>query len=260
MKHGTIVVDSELDSTDQDEMVVVNTPGLPISEWYGSHGRVIADDNPSYPEDEEVIVTVYCDQFREKYDCCYTGGWPLHVGDLDRQNISRYSFPKSRLSTVSGPSQEPVPIGKLLPNPFHVNTYGSEEDMGMVERLTDRESVFGKILVRPHTDTDYYTIINGHKRIWAASALDFGAVSVDILPLSDLEAARQFARWHLGDPEKHDDVYTGSLRQKSAQRIKDMLPDQYHAIFEYLDADPDEALVASESQSKQLHDPEPTEG
>jgi len=221
-------------------MIVVSVPGVPINEWYGSHGGLISEDNPNYPPTDETVVTVYKEVFQEKYGVSFTGGWGIPIRDLLRQGFKPYSFPKSRLRVVAGSSPKTVSIDRILPSPYHVNEYGSIEDMRMVAKIERRGEVFGKLLARPHIDCQYFTLMNGHKRIWAASVARFETVDIHVVPMSPLEAARQFALFHLGDPEKHDSAYTGSQRLEAASRINDEI-DQFHAVFEHVDnVDPHE--------------------
>ena len=53
--HGDVVRDC-----DPDPVIVVNTPGAPADEWdVPRFGKTVAEDNPEYPPDAEIITVVY---------------------------------------------------------------------------------------------------------------------------------------------------------------------------------------------------------
>ena len=56
--HGDVVQDREDD--DPDPAIVVNTPGAPANEWDVPRlGKTVAEDNPEYPPDAEIVTVVY---------------------------------------------------------------------------------------------------------------------------------------------------------------------------------------------------------
>lgn len=90
---GAVVEDTE--DEDPDRAVVVSKPGASLDEWvaYSADGETVtvADDNPDYPSDEEVVVVLF-EGAPELED--YTGGYPLELSDIETRE---YAFPPGRL-------------------------------------------------------------------------------------------------------------------------------------------------------------------
>ena len=64
--HGDVVRDREDD--DPDPAIVVNTPGAPADEWDISRlDKTVAEDNPDYPSDVEIVTVVYEENLREAF-------------------------------------------------------------------------------------------------------------------------------------------------------------------------------------------------
>lgn len=90
---GAVVEDTE--DEDPDRAVVVSRPGASLDEWvaYSADGETVtvADDNPDYPSDDEVVVVLF-EGAPELED--YTGGYPLELSDIETRE---YAFPPGRL-------------------------------------------------------------------------------------------------------------------------------------------------------------------
>ena len=55
--HGDVVRDRE---DDPDPAIVVDTPGAPADGWdIPRFGKTVAEDDPDYPSDAEIVAVVY---------------------------------------------------------------------------------------------------------------------------------------------------------------------------------------------------------
>jgi ParB family chromosome partitioning protein len=241
-QNGHRVVDGEQDPENQDEIIVINQPKIPINNWYGSNDVLVAHSNPDYPETDNAVVTVYRDEFEEKYGATYTGSLPLQIRDAHRQDFQTYSFPESRLEPVAPPEPLTIPLEKILPSPYHVRQFTIGENEELIREIESLGRVFGTILTRPKEDSPFFELMNGHKRIWAATIAEgIETVDIEIHPSTNLWAARKFARFHLEHPEKNTGAYTGSLREKSIERMNHNLDNSAQAVFEVIEGvDPQE--------------------
>lgn len=231
--NGHRVVDGELEPAEQNEIVVINHPHVPINDWYGSDGTLVSRANPDYPESDETVITVYKSDMEEKYDTVYTGGIALQLRDVHRQDFKTYSFPASRLNSVAEPEPLTVPVEKIVPSPYHTRSFSIEEHGGLIDRIENLGHVFGKVIARPRQNSPFFELLNGHKRVWAATvAEDISTVDIHVHPATDLWAARLFVRYHLQHPDTDGSAYTGDLRERSIQRLEEELGQQANQVFD----------------------------
>ena len=93
--HGDVVRDREDD--DPDPAIVVNTPGAPADEWDISRlDKTVAEDNPDYPSDAEIITVVYEENLKEAFPN-WTANNPITYATLNERSVQHYSFPDPRL-------------------------------------------------------------------------------------------------------------------------------------------------------------------
>jgi hypothetical protein len=93
--HGDVVRDRE--DNDPDPAIVVNTPGAPADEWDISRfDKTVAEDNPDYPPDAEIITVVYEENLREAFPN-WAANNPITYATLDERSVQHYSFPDPRL-------------------------------------------------------------------------------------------------------------------------------------------------------------------
>ncbi|GAA0471737.1 hypothetical protein GCM10008985_30710 [Halococcus dombrowskii] len=93
--HGDVVRDREDD--DPDPAIVVNTPGAPADEWDISRlDKTVAEDNPEYPSDAEIITVVFEENLNEAFPN-WEANNPITYATLEERNIQHYSFPDPRL-------------------------------------------------------------------------------------------------------------------------------------------------------------------
>ena len=88
--HGDVVRDREDD--DPDPAIVVNTPGAPADEWDISRfDKTVAEDNPDYPSDAEIVTVVYEENLREAFSN-WTANNPITCATLNERSVQHYSF------------------------------------------------------------------------------------------------------------------------------------------------------------------------
>jgi hypothetical protein len=98
---GAVVVDREDDPEDRNEAVVVNLPPATCAEWVarqaGGEDVTVADDNPEYDPDAEVVVVAFREDLRrEDAHPDWNGDEPITLPAECRT----YAFPRSRLERV----------------------------------------------------------------------------------------------------------------------------------------------------------------
>lgn len=105
---GDYVTDSEND--DSGIARVINRPSndegerIPSDEWvafvdWRGNKVTVAEDNPDYPADAPVVVTLF-EQQLERHRPDWNGSYPLALGELSEDDITHYSFPADRLEFV----------------------------------------------------------------------------------------------------------------------------------------------------------------
>ena len=93
--HGDVVRDREDD--DPDPAIVVNTPGAPADEWDISRlNKTVAEDNPDYPFDSEIVTVVYEENLRKAFPN-WAANNSITYATLNERSVQHYSFPDPRL-------------------------------------------------------------------------------------------------------------------------------------------------------------------
>lgn len=157
---GALVVDREDDDSDSDPAVVLNTTPVRAADWTVYRlETTVAEDNPTYPADDPVVVVAFRDYLEEhlpEWDD-RDGYWSM--AELNEQGIHCYAFPASRLEplerTESEAEAEPEPDSDKPAESAsaadpdtdreHERTNGDREDDrepvvdldGLTDRLTD---------------------------------------------------------------------------------------------------------------------------
>lgn len=101
MKRGEYVIDA--DDDDPDVAVVVDQPDASIDEIpVGDGERTVADDNPDYDADEPAVLVAFVESGLDAYWPNWTDVAPDDLLEGARaHDVTRYTFPESRLSTLS---------------------------------------------------------------------------------------------------------------------------------------------------------------
>jgi hypothetical protein len=110
---GTVVVDVEGDTRDEDDRaIVINSPPKTADEWVlrrdGGEATTLADENPAYPEDDDVIVVAYESALREHHPGF--DGYPAL--ELAEVRCRTHAYPASRLRRVGELERE---VGDIPP-------------------------------------------------------------------------------------------------------------------------------------------------
>lgn len=165
---GEIVVDGDEDEDLRAPAVVINLPPVEADEWvaYHSDGEevTVADDNPDYPSDAEVVVVSF-EKTLDDWDGVWNGSDPLPLAEAPRF----YSFPPHRLEATgdvySPPEPDPEHLADEHPGlnalrqrlaesgDVEVVYEGGEPEL-LVEKLgsTHRVSVDGSVTGGPLSD------------------------------------------------------------------------------------------------------------
>jgi ParB family chromosome partitioning protein len=213
---GTIVTDA--DDPSPNRAVVVNTPRATASEWR-TPGGTVASDNPDYDADEAVVVVAYLDDLHETDYWAFSGPWPLPLKPLTQSSAEHYSFPEGRLETHTRREPATLPTCDLLPSPYHTETFGldDQESRALVEKI--RENGFFAPVAAHRRDDGRFVLLNGHRRVWAASVL--GLDQIPVRPRyaqSPRQVAEIWAKNHLPD-------YDRQQRAEAYQRLRKRLGD-----------------------------------
>jgi ParB family chromosome partitioning protein len=207
---GDVVVDRD---DPAGEAVVVNTPPCETTGWTLRPTLTLAEDNPAYPDDDKVIVVVYRETLEETFPY-YCGARPLQLSDLNDKGIKFYAFPESRLKKIDEINTRPVPVSKLRPAPYHSRRFSAQENLRLIARTERDENPPFPPLVQA-TDDGRLTILDGHKRVWAASVAGLNTIDCVNLYLNDWAAAGIFASCHLDrdDIRIEEDAYEETIRR-----------------------------------------------
>lgn len=107
---GALVVDTDADEPNVG--VVTNRPPVACEEWTvyrdGDDAVTVADDNPGYDPEADVVVVVFRDDLREAHPD-FAGENPLPVAETARKT---YAFPPGRLEAVG---RLDSPVGHVPP-------------------------------------------------------------------------------------------------------------------------------------------------
>lgn len=99
---GDLVVDREDSPTERDPAVVVNLPPVAAADWaayetYDGEQRTVAEDNPEYDADAEVVVVAFRADL-EAWRVDWRPDEPLPVAEAPDDML--YAFPPGRLRTL----------------------------------------------------------------------------------------------------------------------------------------------------------------
>lgn len=92
---GDVVLDSHQESA--DPAVVVNLPPKRANEWTAYTDTTVADDNPEYPEDSEIVVVAFYDDLSERAEELLWPESPIPLNELHEYDVKEYAFPVDRL-------------------------------------------------------------------------------------------------------------------------------------------------------------------
>lgn len=212
---GDIVVDRDDPS---GEGIVINLPDKKAHEWYVPGRGNLAADNPEYSEDDDVAIIIFRKMLDAKFPY-YSGVKPLFLSDLHERGINYYAFPASRLQKVGKIEPYEIPTSKILPSPYHSRTFDVDEELRLVAELDRQDGLPRPALLRV-VDEDRFTILNGHKRLWAAHVLGYDSVKARCMYVDDFTAAQIFAGRHLDDdPDEND--HSDPAREAAIGALRD---------------------------------------
>jgi hypothetical protein len=92
---GALVEDRDDSSDDSNRAAVVNLPPVPADEWEAYDDTTVAEDNPEYDADADVIVVAFCDDLTDAHPD-WSGDAPLTLP----LECPTYAFPPGRLQRV----------------------------------------------------------------------------------------------------------------------------------------------------------------
>ena len=95
--YGDIVIDDEAD--EPNKLVVVCVPGKTTDEW-GVGGMTLAEKNPEYPPDDEVIITVKLSVLIKAVAEWDVRESPISVEQLREDEIPVEAYPSLRLVRI----------------------------------------------------------------------------------------------------------------------------------------------------------------
>lgn len=198
---GDIVVDS--DDEDPDPAIVVNCPEASADEWEVIGDTTVADDNPEYPQDAEVVVVAFESDLRELYPA-YIGKSPLPLSTIQ---VKYYAFPAPRLDVVGElpRDQREVSVDELNPSPLHVREFDAEKNADYIEDVA-ADGEHGSLLIARETDGGL-ELVEGHKRKWVAEEAGLETVEVAVADMTPGEAAAHYLKdhlEHLSDAEREE--------------------------------------------------------
>lgn len=191
---GADVRDRRLPAPDNVARVIEAT-GVRADEFVVDElGRTVAEDNPSYPADDEVIRVVWhghVDEFATLWPG-WTGEELADVVDA-RSDVKAYHFPESRL--VSEKDLVDVPPADLLESPYHHREFDVDANRGYIHDVRRRGYVPSVLTVRPVDDG--FELVDGHKRRWVAVEAGLDTIAAEVIDLDDEAAAQAYAEDHL---------------------------------------------------------------
>lgn len=189
---GDVVIDRE---DPPGEAVVVNMPPQTASEWDLRSKRTLAEDNPEYPAEDHVIIVVYRDTLDE-HRPYYSGARPLTLSNLHDDGVKFYAFPESRLKKVGEIGTQELPVSQLSPAPYHSRRFTARDERRLIA-IIERDGCLPVPPLVQVTDDDQFTLLDGHKRVWAACVAGLDTVQCRSMYVDDWTAASIFANCHL---------------------------------------------------------------
>lgn len=217
LHHGDIVVDR--DQADPDPAVVVNTPPVQVTEWYVRPlGCTVAEDNPTYPADDDVVAIVYKNELDE-HRPYYSGHGHLDLGNLSRDGVSVYFYPESRLRPVGEIEPTPIPLDEIRASPYHARNFEAAANREYIVSIREQGNPKPTPLLRAVDDR--FEVVNGHKRTWASHVAGLDEIQARVIHIDDWEAARRFVQHHLTGTYSHEEARVAlcRLRERWGNRI-----------------------------------------
>jgi ParB family chromosome partitioning protein len=212
---GDIVLDED---NPTEEGVVISLPSKQAHEWDVPGRGILAEDNPEYPDDDDIVVILFQKTLCEEFPY-YSGVKPLEVSKLSAQGINHYAFPASRLEKIGEIDTHDISLSKVVPSPYHSRTFEFEEEVRLVAEV-DRQGGLPKPALLRVVSEERFTILNGHKRIWAAHVLGLESVEARCMYVDDFHAAHIFASRHLDeDPEESD--HSSATQEKAIRLLQE---------------------------------------
>lgn len=188
---GDVVEDREETSPDG---VVLNRPPIPTSDWHVQDKGPVSLHNPEYPDDDRTIIVVYFDELESNYPN-YTGGRPIPISQLNRDDVEYYAFPETRLRPVDFLDPIELQLEEISPAPYHARNFSAATNRDYIDAIAERGRPKPLPLVR---DCDHgFELLNGHKRIWASYVAGLETIPVECIYLEDFSAAKRWAKHHL---------------------------------------------------------------
>lgn len=174
----------------------MNVLDVPCSEWNAYHRTTVAEDNPEYPEDDDVATVAFKSDLHETFPG-YSGTYPVPFDLINKLDIQHYSFPVSRLRCVGTVTNlQTIPVKKIQPSPYHSRSFELAGNKEFVESIAEAGKPLPKSpTVRPVDGG--YEIVNGHKRLWASNAANLEQIPCYVVEIDDWEAAIAFVFNHL---------------------------------------------------------------
>jgi ParB family chromosome partitioning protein len=196
LQYGDIVTDRE---DPEGQAIVVSTPSVTISEWtVMSTGHTVAEDNPTYPPDDPVVIVLWENQINDEFPY-YTGVRPLSPSLLSTHHIHHYSFPATRLTKQDEVDTHTVPLNTLRPSPYHSRSFSVTDNQQFLADVR-QQGIPGALLVRVlDSNAPTFELLDGHKRAWAGHVVGLEEVPVMALHINEEQGARTWANRHLND-------------------------------------------------------------
>jgi len=191
--------------------VVVKYIGGSASEWE-VHGRgSLAEDNPDYDDDADVVAIIHMRELEKKMPY-YCGVRPHTLSSLNRNGISWYAFPRPRLKKVGTRNTVVIDPNTPLPCRYHSRNFNADENRDYINNIEERLSDDPPLLWTG-MDSDELRIINGHKRTWAAVVHGLESMPARVVYTNDYDAIKGWIRKHLGG-------YDEEQRNEAERRIQ----------------------------------------
>ncbi|XGI84455.1 hypothetical protein ACEU6E_04195 [Halorutilales archaeon Cl-col2-1] len=166
LKPGDIVIDSE---GGDDEAVVLHTPGMTVDEWEVTDSETVADHNPDYSENEDVVITAFIEGDGVTGMEAWEGwreadAYSLFDGAIEK-GVKFYAFPESRLEAVGENALEDGDTTEADGNVDETGSTLEEIHSGLVEQgwntaeIDDERQVvvvekFGEYVIHPDGTVD----------------------------------------------------------------------------------------------------------
>jgi hypothetical protein len=216
LRLGAVVVD-ERDPNDTP-LIVVNEPPVEAQNWTDIDDQTLAETRPEYPPNDDVFIAVERETLHDNFPA-YGGIEPIKISRLTGTETDWRAFPRSQLQYQHREREHPVPISDLLPSPYHAQDFSLVDDGRLVAAMDRANTFFGSVDARI-THDGRLRMVNGHKRVWAATVAGIETVPTIGHSCRPLEAAEMFARMHLKQPEDDPDSYVGEAREEAIRCLQ----------------------------------------